>query len=101
MLTLYTVTTIEGPKLKITYSEDSNKVHVSDSELIEPDIYASNGVVHTVSSLLIPPGALQLTPEKYLLTLNCSSFVSLLHSVNLVSNGLKVSSMSVSAKTRS
>jgi len=31
----------------------------------------------------MPPGALQLTPEKYLLTLNCSTFVSLLHSVNL------------------
>ena len=39
--------------------------------------------MHLVSSLLIPPGALQLTPEKYLLALNCSAFVSLLHSVNL------------------
>lgn len=36
-----------------------------------------------MSSLLVPPGALQLTPEKYLLALNCSSFVSLLHSVKL------------------
>jgi solute carrier family 25 carnitine/acylcarnitine transporter 20/29 len=39
--------------------------------------------LHLVSSLLIPPGTLQLTPEKYLLALNCSAFVSLLHSVNL------------------
>lgn len=58
---------------------------ISDGELVEPDIYASNGVIHTVSSLLIPPGALQLTPEKFLLTMNCTKFVSLLHSVNLTS----------------
>ena len=79
------VSPIEGPKLKISYSKDSDKVHISDAELVEPDIYASNGVVHTVSSLLIPPDALQITPEKYLLTLNCTTFVSLLHSVNLTS----------------
>ena len=77
------MTTIDGQKLKIRYSEEDRKITVSSAELIEPDIYASNGVVHTVSSLLIPDGALQPTPEKYLLVLNCTSFVSLLHSVNL------------------
>lgn len=40
-------------------------------------------MIHTISSLLIPPGSLRLTPEKYLLAFNCTSFVSLLHSVNL------------------
>lgn len=58
---------------------------VSTAELVQPDIYASNGVLHTVSSLLIPEGALQPTPEKFLLLFNCSQFVSLLHSVNLTS----------------
>lgn len=58
---------------------------VSSARLVEPDIYASNGVLHTVSDLLLPPGALQITPEKYLLTLNCTTFVSLLHSVDLTS----------------
>lgn len=33
--------------------------------------------------MLIPPDALKLTPEKYLLALKCTKFVSLLHSVNL------------------
>ena len=56
---------------------------MSNASLVEPDIYASNGVLHTVSSLLIPPGAFTITPEKYLLTLNCTSFVSKLHSVDL------------------
>lgn len=40
-------------------------------------------MLHLVSSLLIPPNALKLTPEKYLLALNCTTFVSLLHSVEL------------------
>lgn len=75
------VTTIDGPKLEVSVSE--NKTTVSDAKLIEPDIYAANGVIHTVDSLLVPPGSLQLTPEKYLLVLNCTTFVSLIHSVNL------------------
>lgn len=79
------VTTISGSTLEIVTSPESNKTLISTAELIEPDIYASNGVLHTVSSLLIPPGAFNITPEKYLLTLNCTSFVSKLHSVGLTS----------------
>ncbi|KAA1467901.1 hypothetical protein DENSPDRAFT_847864 [Dentipellis sp. KUC8613] len=75
------LTTIDGHVLEVISSPD--KVLVSDAEIKQPDIYASNGVLHTVSSLLIPPGALQLTPEKFLLTLNCSNFISMIHSVNL------------------
>lgn len=77
------LTTVDGNKLEIVVTPE--KTVVSSAELVEPDIYASNGVLHTVSSLLVPPGALRLTPEKYLLALNCTSFVSLLHSVNLTS----------------
>ncbi|TFK83664.1 FAS1 domain-containing protein [Polyporus arcularius HHB13444] len=75
------LTTIDGPTLEIVPKDD--KIKVSDADIVERDIYASNGVLHTVSSLLIPPGALQLTPEKYLLALDCTEFVSLVHSVNL------------------
>ena len=58
---------------------------VSSAELVQQDIYASNGVLHTISSLLIPLDALKITPEKYLLTFNCKSFVSMIHSVDLTS----------------
>ncbi|KAF8634455.1 hypothetical protein AX15_000899 [Amanita polypyramis BW_CC] len=75
------LTTIDGTKLEISVTDGKTKV--SSAELIQPDIYASNGVLHLVSSLLIPPDTLQLTPEKYLLALNCTKFVSLLHSVDL------------------
>ena len=75
------MTTIDGTNLEIVVTPE--KTVVSTADLVQPDIYASNGVLHLVSSLLIPDGALQLTPEKYLLALNCTSFVSLLHSVDL------------------
>ena len=68
-------------KLEIVVTPE--KTTVSDASLVHPDIYASNGVLHLVSSLLIPEGVLKLTPEKYLLALNCTTFVSLLHSVDL------------------
>ena len=75
------VTTIEGSNLDIVVTPEG--VKVKDANLVQPDIYASNGVLHLVSSLLIPPGALNLTAEKYLLALNCTEFVSLIHSVDL------------------
>lgn len=75
------MTTEYGSELEVVVSE--GKTTVSGATLSQPDIYASNGVLHLVSSLLVPPGALQLTPEKYLLALNCTLFISLIHSVNL------------------
>ncbi|KAF8213201.1 carnitine/acyl carnitine carrier [Mycena galopus ATCC 62051] len=70
--------TIDGSILDIVVT--SEKTTVSSAELLKPDIYASNGVLHLVSDLLVN---LQVTPEKYLLALNCTSFVSLIHSVDL------------------
>jgi len=83
MFTVHAVTTIKGNHLEIVTAPE--KVIVNDAELVQPDIYASNGVLHTVSSLLVPESSLKLTPEKFLLALNCTRFVSLLHSVNLTS----------------
>ncbi|CDO73195.1 hypothetical protein BN946_scf185007.g250 [Trametes cinnabarina] len=76
------LTTIHGRQLTVVPTED-HKVKVSEADLVERDVYGSNGVLHTVSSLLVPEGTLQLTPEKYLSALHCTEFVSLIHSVNL------------------
>lgn len=81
MLNIVLVTTIDGTTLEIVSSSENTTV--SGAKLIQSDIYASNGVLHLVDSLLVPPGTLQLTAEKYLLALNCTTFVSLLHSVDL------------------
>ncbi|KAF8973549.1 carnitine/acyl carnitine carrier [Flammula alnicola] len=75
------LTTMGGTQLDIVATPEGTKVR--NASLVHPDIYASNGVLHLVSSLLLPPDALKLTPEKYLLALNCTRFVSLLHSVDL------------------
>jgi solute carrier family 25 (mitochondrial carnitine/acylcarnitine transporter), member 20/29 len=77
------VTTLDGTKLEIVPSKQ--KTMVANAELVRPDIYASNGVLHLVTSLLMSPKSLKLTPEKYLLALNCTSFVSMIHSVDLTS----------------
>jgi solute carrier family 25 carnitine/acylcarnitine transporter 20/29 len=76
-----TVKTLGGQHLKLALKD--GKTTVSGAELVQPDVYAANGVLHTVGELLLPPGALDITPEKFLLTLNCTAFVSLLHSVSL------------------
>ncbi|KAJ6604502.1 carnitine/acyl carnitine carrier [Mycena vulgaris] len=70
--------TIDGSVLEVVVTPE--RTMISTAELLKPDIYASNGVLHLVSSLLVN---LEITPEKSLLASNCSSFVSLLHSVDL------------------
>lgn len=83
MLILVIVTTIDGTNLEVVVSPEGTLI--SNASLVQPDVYASNGVMHLISDLLLPPGTLQLTPEKSLLVLNCTTFVSLLHSVDLTS----------------
>ncbi|KAG8835969.1 hypothetical protein FRC17_010938 [Serendipita sp. 399] len=75
------IRTIEGNKLLINATSDT--ITVEGAELRQRDVYASNGVLHTVSDLLLPPGSLRPNAEKYLLALNCSTFVGLLRSSNL------------------
>ena len=58
-------------------------VQIDGSTVLQEDIYASNGVLHVVSSLLIEPESFQINAEKYLLALNATSFVSLLRTANL------------------
>ncbi|TRM60188.1 FAS1 domain-containing protein [Schizophyllum amplum] len=77
------LTTLDGSTLEVVTAPE--KTMVGSAQLVHPDIYAANGVAHIVDGLLIPPNALQITPEKYLLALNCTKFISLLHSVNLTS----------------
>lgn len=81
MIYFVLVTTIDGTKVEIVVTPE--KTTISGGDLIQPDIYASNGVLHLVSSLLLPEDALKITPEKYLLAFNCTTFVSMLRSVNL------------------
>ncbi|KAG8951775.1 hypothetical protein FRC03_012378 [Tulasnella sp. 419] len=75
-------TTIHGHTVHVNSTDPSNPT-VSDRPIVQKDIYASNGVLHTVSSLLLHPSIFKLNAEKYLLALNATSFVSFLRAANL------------------
>lgn len=59
-------------------------VTVNNTSSSIPDILASNGVIHILPSLLLPPSFNLLnSAEKILLSLNATQFVSLMRSANL------------------
>lgn len=47
------VTTLEGSELSISTSGDS--VQVGDATVIQADVEASNGVIHVIDAVLMPP----------------------------------------------
>ncbi|KAG8898419.1 hypothetical protein FRB99_007448, partial [Tulasnella sp. 403] len=75
-------TTIEGHVVRVNVSSDGSAT-VSGRPIVEQDIYAANGVLHTVNSLLLNPDIFQLNAEKYLLALNATKFVGYLRAANM------------------
>jgi uncharacterized surface protein with fasciclin (FAS1) repeats len=47
------VATVEGNKVAI---DGTNGVKVNNSTVIKADVYASNGVIHVIDAVLLPPG---------------------------------------------
>ena len=45
--------TVEGDKVKITV--DGEKVNINESNVVKTDIEASNGVIHVIDAVLVPP----------------------------------------------
>lgn len=62
---------------------DDGSTQVNGTLILRENILASNGVMHIVEKLLLPYGSLALTPEKYLLALNATRFVSLFRNADL------------------
>ncbi|KAL7421472.1 hypothetical protein Q5752_004359 [Cryptotrichosporon argae] len=76
------LSTVVSGNLSITAADGGLVVNGTPAEVI--DIFASNGVVHVVPNLLVPPDfALLNSVEKVLLSVNATRFVSLLQSANL------------------
>lgn len=46
--------TVEGQAVKIT-TQDDGKVMVNEAQVVKPDVMASNGVIHVINSVLLPP----------------------------------------------
>lgn len=50
------VTTLQGSPVKVKMNGMFNKtVHVNDAKVISPDIDASNGVIHVIDKVILPP----------------------------------------------
>ncbi|MDZ7954395.1 fasciclin domain-containing protein [Nostoc sp. DedQUE09] len=64
-LTSGEVKTGEGSPVKITVDRTSNSITVNNAKVTQPDIPASNGIVHVVDRVLLPPNfptSLNTTP---------------------------------------
>ncbi|MEH1951126.1 MAG: fasciclin domain-containing protein [Nostoc sp.] len=64
-LTSGEVKTVEGSLLKITVDRASNSIIVNNAKVTQPDIPASNSIVHVVDRVLVPPNfsaSLNTTP---------------------------------------
>ncbi|KAG9127293.1 hypothetical protein FRC07_015000 [Ceratobasidium sp. 392] len=70
-----------------THSDGTSVINDGAATVLSKDVYASNGVMHTVDSLLVPPGAplFKATAEKWLLALNATVFVGMLREAGLSS----------------
>jgi uncharacterized surface protein with fasciclin (FAS1) repeats len=48
-----TAATVEGSKIKVTFSETG--VLINDARVVTADVDASNGVVHVIDRVILPP----------------------------------------------
>lgn len=84
LLSTTTVVTLDDRLLSVQLDPTAQTMTVNSTSVIEPDVFASNGVIHIVDDILLPPDFRLLnSAEKVLLTLNATRFVSLLREANL------------------
>jgi len=74
-------TTLEGNSVKVTSLEP---VKINDAEVISADIQASNGVVHVIDTVLLPPSATDTIVDIALENPDFSTLVDLLGKAGLV-----------------
>jgi uncharacterized surface protein with fasciclin (FAS1) repeats len=51
------VETVEGTPITVEVDETAGGVMVNNAMVVQPDIQASNGVIHAVDQVILPPGA--------------------------------------------
>jgi uncharacterized surface protein with fasciclin (FAS1) repeats len=77
------VKTLEGDN--VTVKLDGSGVMVNDAKVIKADVMASNGVVHIIDKVLLPPGFVPPTiPDLAIATPDLSTLVTALKAADLV-----------------
>ena len=51
----HAIKTLEGANVKI--SVKAGKVYVNNAQIVKTNVFASNGVIHVINAVLIPPGS--------------------------------------------
>jgi len=51
----HAIKTLEGANVKI--SVKAGKVYVNNAQIVKTNLFASNGVIHVINAVLIPPGS--------------------------------------------
>lgn len=49
------LTTLEGSSVHIDFRNYGRNVYVNDAKIVDTDIEASNGVIHAINMVLLPP----------------------------------------------
>ena len=75
------VTAVLGGRLQVAV--DDGALTVNGAPVVSEDLLTENGVVHVLDGMHLPFGDLGMTVEKYLLALNATSFVHLMHRAGL------------------
>jgi uncharacterized surface protein with fasciclin (FAS1) repeats len=55
------VATVEGSDISVTVGE--SEVNVNDATVVQPDVLASNGVIHVIDQVILPPSILPTAGE--------------------------------------
>jgi len=58
LLFAQTAKTLQGASVKATYNFHDKTVRVNDARVLTADVDASNGVVHIIDTVLMPPGSI-------------------------------------------
>jgi LPXTG-motif cell wall-anchored protein len=56
-----TVKTVEGEFVRITAA--GGTVNINDAPVVQPDVPATNGIIHVIGGVLIPPSQVQALPN--------------------------------------
>lgn len=56
----YTVEAIGGDEIEITKNRRTKEIDIAGAHILQPDIIASDGIIHVIDKVLIPPSVMEV-----------------------------------------